>query len=169
MSVLGLPSKRFQAIEIPAQASLQGFLDINNRWISQTLSVLIPTIADVYDPTIYLECATLTGNTDWNISIPPGKKCFLEGIIYIRHNQSAFRVGCCGLRLYKAGVPVRSVGLATGFNVTDTISCRCSTLISPDEADEVRLTTGYGGGLGGIQFGGGSVPYYGGIWKLITY
>jgi len=169
MSVLGLASKRLQTVNIPEQVSLGGFLDISNRWISQQVAFNFPTIADAYDPTLYVECATLTGgNTNWNIAIPAGKNCFVEGILYARLNVSAFRVGCVGLRLYKAGVPVRSVGLISGFNVTDGISLRCSTILEADEADEVRLTCGYGGGSSTINAGGGSIPYYGGIWKLIS-
>lgn len=168
MSVLGLASKRLQAVNIPEQVSLQGFLGISNITIPQPSQFTFPTLADVTDTTSYPEVAVVTGNPAWNLAIPPGKNCFIEGFVYAFYNFSAYRVGCVGIRLYKSGVPVRSVGLISGFNVTDAISLRSSTIIEADECDEVRMTCGYGGGTGAVRSGGGGTPFISGLWKLIT-
>jgi hypothetical protein len=169
MSVLGLPSKRLQAVDIPATVSLSGFLDISNRWLPSLGGVVIPVSADFKDPTTYAECSVLRGgDPQWNIAIPAGKNVFLEGGVYITFNVVSFRGISCGLRLYKNGSVVRSVGIYSGANLTDTLAMRCSTIIEPDEADEVRMLVGRASGTGNVVFSGGSNPYYGGWWKMIS-
>jgi hypothetical protein len=165
----GLPSC-LQPASKPIPTSFQGLIDISNIWISSQTETLIPVSTDFSDATTYKEASDLrSGDTNWDITIPSKKTVFLEGGVYIRSNLSAFRIIACGLRLFKNGSAVRSVGMYTGANVTDTLAMRCSTIIDPDEADEVRMLVGRGSGTGNISFSGGSDPYYGGWWKLISY
>lgn len=164
MSVLGLPAKRLLVLDDLPPISLQGWMDVSNIVFQNiNISVNVPTTGTATDPTTWAEASVGSGNPAFNQAIQQGKNSWIEGMLYMRSGTTVVGIGI-GLRFYKAGSPVRSVGITALCDTRDLASFRISDTTDGEEADEVRMILF---ATGSALYGGGN-PGNGGLWRIIS-